>query len=294
MHQRLPKRSSTALVGSRAIALFACDFSTSAAGSQHNREVFVHVLAHTPFWGQSGEARHSRPGPGRSGRRASAGSAPSEAPTRAAARVRWAPTPAPSHRGPSAPSVAPSDNNRRSPWTSSTGARGRRWSTTAPTYMSTWSGSGYKMVWGVPILPNSFHADSNPSDTSGSAYGLEQGAAGAYNSYFLKLAQEMVAGGQGSSIIRPGWEFNGNWFPWAAKGAGGSLRRLLAADREHDAVGARAGLQIRVESDRGRPRRRGPRRLLPRERLRRLHRPRPLRPVLGARTRASRRNGTPI
>ena len=103
---------------------------------------------------------------------------------------------------------------------------GSSWSTmvdSAPTYMSTWSGSGYKMVWGVPILPNSFRADSNPSDTSGSAYGLEQGAAGAYNSYFLKLAQEMVAGGQGSSIVRPGWEFNGNWFPWAAKGAAASF-----------------------------------------------------------------------
>ena len=38
------------------------------------------------------------------------------------------------------------------------------------------------------------------------------------SSYFLKLAQEMVAGGQGNSIIRPGWEFNGNWFAWSADG----------------------------------------------------------------------------
>ena len=28
----------------------------------------------------------------------------------------------------------------------------------------------------------------------------------------------MVSAGQGSSIIRPGWEFNGGWFPWAANG----------------------------------------------------------------------------
>ena len=47
---------------------------------------------------------------------------------------------------------------------------------------------------------------------------LGQGAAGAYNSYFLQLAQDMVAGGQGSSVIRPGWEFNGGWFSWAANG----------------------------------------------------------------------------
>ena len=98
---------------------------------------------------------------------------------------------------------------------------GGTWSTLvneAPTYMSTWSGSGYDMVWGLPMLPNSFSADPDAADTSGSAYGLQLGAAGAYDSYFLKLAQEMVAGGQGGSIVRPGWEFNGNWFPWAADG----------------------------------------------------------------------------
>jgi hypothetical protein len=98
---------------------------------------------------------------------------------------------------------------------------GTSWSTIvngASSYMSTWSGSGYTMVWGVPMLPGSFSPNSNPADTSGSAYGLQQGASGAYNSYFLKLAQEMVAGGQGSSIVRPGWEFNGNWFPWSANG----------------------------------------------------------------------------
>ena len=76
---------------------------------------------------------------------------------------------------------------------------------TAPAYMSAWKGSGYTMIWGLPMLPN-----------SGST--LAQGASGAYNSYFLQLAQEMVAGGQGSSIVRPGWEFNGGWFSWAANG----------------------------------------------------------------------------
>ena len=85
---------------------------------------------------------------------------------------------------------------------------GDSWSSlvhTAPSYMAAWKGSGYSMIWGLPMLPN-----------SGSSLG--QGATGAYNSYFLQLAQEMVAGGQGSSIIRLGWEFNGGWFSWAAAG----------------------------------------------------------------------------
>jgi Glycosyl hydrolase family 26 len=72
-------------------------------------------------------------------------------------------------------------------------------------FLSAWQGSGYSMIWGVPILPNA----------GGS---LAAGAAGSYNQYFVTLAKAFVAGGQGSSIIRLGWEFNGGWFPWAAGG----------------------------------------------------------------------------
>jgi Glycosyl hydrolase family 26 len=73
-------------------------------------------------------------------------------------------------------------------------------------FLSQWKNSGYSMIWGVPILPN------------GTGYSLAAGASGAYNLYFVTLAKAFVAGGQGSSIIRLGWEFNGGWFPWAANG----------------------------------------------------------------------------
>ncbi len=79
----------------------------------------------------------------------------------------------------------------------------------APSYMAAWKSSGLTMIWGVPMLP---YNSSSSGDT------LQQGATGAYNSYFLKLAQDMVAGGEADSIIRIGWEFNGGWFPWAANG----------------------------------------------------------------------------
>ena len=84
---------------------------------------------------------------------------------------------------------------------------GTSWATISdPTwYLDCWAGTGYKMVWGVPMLPNS-------------GASLATGATGAYNTYFLTLAQALVQGGQGSSIIRLGWEFNGGWFPWAANG----------------------------------------------------------------------------
>jgi hypothetical protein len=89
--------------------------------------------------------------------------------------------------------------------------------------LSKWQGTGYQMIWGVPILPSTFTADSNSADTSGGAYGLAQGAAGAYNQYFATLARSLVAGGQGSSVIRLGWEFNGGWFPWSAGGHAASF-----------------------------------------------------------------------
>jgi len=72
-------------------------------------------------------------------------------------------------------------------------------------FLSKWNGTGYHMIWGVPMLPNS-------------GASLDIGATGAYDGYFKKLSAAFVAGGQGSSIIRLGWEFNGGWFPWAAKG----------------------------------------------------------------------------
>lgn len=73
-------------------------------------------------------------------------------------------------------------------------------------FISQFQGSGYSMIWGVPILPSS------------GDYSLATGATGAYNQYFVTLAEGLVAGDQGSSIIRLGWEFNGSSFPWAASG----------------------------------------------------------------------------
>lgn len=116
---------------------------------------------------------------------------------------------------------------------------GDSWSSlvnTAPSYMSAWKGTGFTMIWGLPMLPN-----------SGST--LAQGAAGNYDSNFLQIAQDMVAGGQADAIIRPGWEFNGGWFPWAAGGQAANFVAYLAADRDDHAVGAGSGLHVRVEPD---------------------------------------------
>jgi hypothetical protein len=69
----------------------------------------------------------------------------------------------------------------------------------------TWAGSPYTMSFGVAMLP------SNVSGVS-----LDACAAGSYNSYWKQFGTNISSYGLGNSIIRLGWEFNGNWYPWAA------------------------------------------------------------------------------
>jgi hypothetical protein len=69
-----------------------------------------------------------------------------------------------------------------------------------------WEGSGYHMIWAIPMLP----------DTGGVSLAI--GATGAYNGYFTTLAQNLVAAGMGNSYLRIGWEFNQSRYPWYAAG----------------------------------------------------------------------------
>lgn len=71
-----------------------------------------------------------------------------------------------------------------------------------------WSGSSYTLSLGVPILPTS---------SSGAVVGtLATGATGAYNSYFVTLAQTLVSAGESTAYLRLGWEFDGGWYSWSA------------------------------------------------------------------------------
>jgi len=68
-----------------------------------------------------------------------------------------------------------------------------------------WAKQQRKVVFSVPMLINSKEVS------------LADGAAGKYDDQFTQLAQLLVANGYGDAIIRLGWEFNGGWYPWAAK-----------------------------------------------------------------------------
>ncbi len=76
---------------------------------------------------------------------------------------------------------------------------------------SQWRGHGYTLILGVPIIP---------TDGGGNAQGtLAAGAAGQYNSTFVTLAQSLVSGGAPNAVLRLGWEFTGNWYPWQVTNA---------------------------------------------------------------------------
>jgi hypothetical protein len=88
--------------------------------------------------------------------------------------------------------------------------------------------SNRRMVISVPLLPGP--ADGT-GPTTGAAAGkpvsLAEGATGAYNDYFRGLAQTLVAHHLGNSILRLGWEWNGNWYAWKV---------VTAADAHHFAA----------------------------------------------------------
>ena len=139
------------------------------------------------------------------------------------------------------------------------------------------SGSGYTLSLGVPIIP---------TDSSGIAVGtLAQGATGAFNSYYVTLAQTLVSRRSGQCLPAPRLGVRRLMDGLGRHDARrrSQLRRVLPADRDRHAVRARRAVPFRVE-----PRCRGlhavgllGRRGLPRQRLCGRHRPRCLRPVLG-------------
>jgi len=82
-----------------------------------------------------------------------------------------------------------------------------RWSNiAAPSWLiAPHAASAARFEYSMPMLPN------------GSQYTLAACAAGAYDTYWRAAATNLVAHQLSASIIRPGWEFNGDWYHWAAK-----------------------------------------------------------------------------
>ena len=83
--------------------------------------------------------------------------------------------------------------------------------TTLASWLSSWKGTACQMVFGVPMV--CLDASGAPENT------LATGAAGAQNANFTAIAQNLVAQGFGNAVLRLGWEFDGNWYPWKVQSA---------------------------------------------------------------------------
>ncbi|HZV25028.1 MAG TPA: glycosyl hydrolase [Acidothermaceae bacterium] len=82
-----------------------------------------------------------------------------------------------------------------------------RWSNiAAPSWLiAPHAASTARFEYSMPMLPDGTH------------YTLAACAAGAYNAYWRAAATNLVAHQLPNTIVRPGWEFNGSWYHWAAK-----------------------------------------------------------------------------
>jgi hypothetical protein len=71
-----------------------------------------------------------------------------------------------------------------------------------------WTGSPYTLSLGVPMIP---------TDAVGNPVGdLATGATGAYNGYFVTLAQTLIGSGESNAYLRLGWEFDDSSSAWGA------------------------------------------------------------------------------
>jgi hypothetical protein len=77
-------------------------------------------------------------------------------------------------------------------------------------WLSGWARTSYQMVIGLPMV--ALNKSGEPENT------LAQGADGDDDSYFVSIARNLVSLGFSNAILRPGWEFDGFWYPWSVNG----------------------------------------------------------------------------
>lgn len=86
-------------------------------------------------------------------------------------------------------------------------ATGSWWSITGPDWMlDAWAGAGVQLEYSLPLFPD------------GTRSGLATCAGGGYDKHWRTLGVNLVRKGLADTVVRPGWEFNGTWYSWSAKG----------------------------------------------------------------------------
>ncbi|HEX5661677.1 MAG TPA: glycosyl hydrolase [Polyangiales bacterium] len=105
---------------------------------------------------------------------------------------------------------------------------------------------GRRLVYSVSLLPGETNG-AGPDNKLGTAddVSLQKCADGAYDQTWKTLANNMVANGLSNTIFRLGWEWDGDWFAWSARGKeaqfAGCFRRVVTSMR---AAQPNAGFQF--------------------------------------------------
>ncbi len=83
------------------------------------------------------------------------------------------------------------------------------WSQISNPYLGEWQGANYRLIYAVAMLPT--------SDLSTKESSMRAGARGEYDHYFTEMARRLVSEGQENAVLRIGWEFNLDSWPWGIK-----------------------------------------------------------------------------
>ncbi|MDB4975160.1 MAG: beta-mannanase [Myxococcaceae bacterium] len=93
------------------------------------------------------------------------------------------------------------------------------------------------LVYALSMLPGPGNG-SGPDGKLGTAddVSLRACSAGSYDVHWRSVASQLADAGLGGSVIRLGWEFDGDWFPWSARGReadyAGCYRRIVDSMRQ--------------------------------------------------------------
>ncbi|MGH9082763.1 MAG: hypothetical protein ACRDY3_13250 [Acidimicrobiales bacterium] len=103
-----------------------------------------------------------------------------------------------------------------------------------------WGPSPFRLVLAVPMLPSSGGT-------------LAEGATGAYDEPFALLAQRLVAGGLGGSVLMVGWQPGSPQHPWQVTTATQAAHYVTFWDRIHQVMSGTPGAHFQFEWDAGGP-----------------------------------------
>lgn len=102
-------------------------------------------------------------------------------------------------------------------------------------HVTTYTGFGGVLAYGLPILPE---------DGSGT---FESVVRGEHDWVYEQVANDLLANGRGRSIVRIGWEANGDWFPWNT--TAGDAAEYVAAYRHIVGVLRRIAPELVIDFD---------------------------------------------